>query len=249
MFSHLHISVQLNRPLVCFTPWCNSFGQVWTQKSHSGVYQNNTFGRRWHRSGPKWTPEWFLCGWNAIQPWSDPTTRCTERLVAQALLFCSVWSRRHFQHLSSACIRHHAGRVLPDILPRYHNYEQMPTVRLSHVISHSNVSLTEICAWLEHRTFFLCLISCSHIRHIWPISWVNIFICFVLMHFGLLEFFSMWIGTKPWRKIHWILITNSPPDLNKSKWMIGVKMSWIFREVTGMYMHLETVGYPFFYWQ
>lgn len=122
----------------------------------------------------------------------------------------------------------------------------MPTVLLSHVILHSNVSL--ICAWLEHRTFFLCLISCSHIRHIWPIIWVNIFICFALMHFGLLEFFSIWIETKPRRKIQRILITNSPPDLNKSKWTISVKMAWIFREVTGLCMHLQTVGYHFFYW-
>lgn len=57
------------------------------------------------------------------------------------------------------------------------------------------IEMREICTSPEHRAFFLYLISCSRLRHIWPICEETVLAWFILMHFCLLWFSSMWNET------------------------------------------------------
>lgn len=51
---------------------------------------------------------------------------------------------------------------------------------------HSNFSLTEMYISPDHRTFFVYLLSPSHLRHIGLISGVNVLTCFVALWFAWL---------------------------------------------------------------
>lgn len=118
----------------------DSFNQIRTQKNIVG-YRPKMAQRPFRDSGP------IGCGSNMFQPWSDPTTRCTVQVGAKwlqqpgtlCILGCG-WVKSNQQLLAASRRMTWAGN----------NVCCLPVIW-------ANSSF--------FRTFFLCLLSYSRLRH------------------------------------------------------------------------------------